>query len=67
VKIKELREAKGIGQARLAEVTGVTQAAIAKWESGAAYPRADKLPIIAKELGCTIDDLFDRNPIPAAG
>jgi len=36
----------------------LADAEIAKWESGEAMPRADKLPEIAKALDCTIDDLF---------
>ena len=37
----------------------VDRSTIAKWETGEAMPRADKLPEIAKILGCTIDDLFE--------
>lgn len=37
---------------------GVTTAAVLKMEKPGNYPSADKLPLIAKALGCTIDDLF---------
>lgn len=60
MRIRELRESIGMGQTQLAEAAGVSQAAIAKWETGVAYPRADKLPTIAKALGCRIDDLYGR-------
>ncbi|MBS5149716.1 MAG: helix-turn-helix transcriptional regulator [Butyricicoccus pullicaecorum] len=33
---------------------------IAKWETGSAFPRAEKLPLIANALGCTIDELYGR-------
>lgn len=52
------RAAANMTQGALAEIVGVDRSAIAKWESGAAYPSADKLPIIAEALKCSIDDLF---------
>ena len=58
-KIKILREKAGITQKFLANVLNVTQACVAMWESGEASPRSDKLPKLAKVLGCTVDDLFD--------
>lgn len=60
MEIKKLREKANIGQKRLADAAGVTQGAIAKWETGAALPRADKLPLIADTLGCSIDALYGR-------
>lgn len=59
--LKRLREKEGYSQAGLAQLTGVTQQAIARWESGEVLPRADKLPLLAKVLGCTIDELFAPN------
>ena len=37
---------------------GVTPAAVLAWERPGCYPEAEKLPRIAKALGCRIDDLF---------
>lgn len=56
--LKCLRESLKITQESFAEQLGVTQQAIAKWETGEAMPRADKLPEIAKILNCSIEDLF---------
>lgn len=56
--IKQLRTKRGLTQERLAIVMGIDRSAIAKWETGAAMPRADKLIELAKVLGCTIDDLM---------
>lgn len=56
--IKRLRLARGIGQAELARRIGVTPAAVLLMESPGTYPGAERLPLIAKALGCTIDDLF---------
>lgn len=47
-----------MSQAQLASALGVTQGAISQWESDLSCPRLDKLPDIAKALGCKISDLF---------
>ena len=60
--IKKLREAAGHSQMALSEIISVPQSTIASWETGRALPRADKLPLIAKALGCTIDDLLNEQP-----
>lgn len=56
--IKEKRESKNLTQEELGKKVGVNRSAVAMWEAGEALPRADKLPEIAKILGCSIDDLF---------
>lgn len=55
----ELQRKKNcITQSELAQILGVSQANISQWEKGEALPRADKLPVIAQALHCTIDELF---------
>lgn len=56
--IIELRKRAGLTQLNLAEHLNVDRSTVAKWESGEVMPTADKLPRIAKVLGCSIDDLF---------
>lgn len=56
--IKQLRTKHGLTQERLAIAMGIDRSAVAKWETGAAMPRADKLTELAKVLGCTIDELM---------
>lgn len=56
--IKRFRDKLNISQAALAGSMRVAQQAVAKWESGESMPRADRLPKLAKILGCTIDELF---------
>lgn len=56
--IKKIREKKGITQQELATVLGVGQSTVAMWETNNSLPRAEKLPAIAKALGCTIDELL---------
>ena len=48
------RRALGISQAELAELTGTTQSAIARLESGGRPPRLDTLLRIANALDCEL-------------
>lgn len=45
-------------QREVAELLGVRAATVCKWENGVTKPSIDKLPLLAKIYGCTIDDLF---------
>ena len=60
MRIKEMRKDVGLSQTELAKVINVTQGAISQWEKGLAQPTADKLPELAKVLGCSIDELFGK-------
>ena len=56
--IKPKRIEAGLSQKQLAEILQVTQAAVANWEAGTAYPRASQPPDLAAALHCTIDELY---------
>ena len=58
MKIRELRQARGLSQARVAEDVGVSKPAVCKWETGVSVPRTELLPLLARVLGCSIDELF---------
>ncbi len=58
IKIEELRKKKGITQDALADMLHIDRSTIAKWETGVANPRADKIPALAEALGCSIEELF---------
>ena len=60
VNIKEAREKAGFTQQDLADELGVSQSTVAMWETQKSLPRTDKLPALAKILGCTIDDLLKK-------
>ena len=60
VNIKEAREKAGLTQQDLANELGVGQSAVAMWETQKSLPRTDKLPALAKILGCTIDELLKK-------
>ena len=57
-RIKELRLERGMTLEELAAEVGCTLQAVSCWERGQTLPTADRLPQLAKALGCTIDDLF---------
>lgn len=58
IKIKLLRQRKGMTQTQLAEKIEVSHQNISRWETGAVIPRIDKLKRIAEVLGCAINDLI---------
>ena len=58
INLKMLREKANLTQESLAKLINVDRSTIAKWETGEASPRSDKLPTLANVLNCTIDDLF---------
>ena len=58
MKIRELRQARGLSQARVAEDVGVSKPSVCKWETGVSVPRTELLPLLARVLDCSIDELF---------
>lgn len=61
--LRPKRLSAGLSQKQLAEIMQVTQAAIANWETGAAYPRASQLPALAAALHCSIDELYTSTEV----
>lgn len=57
--IQKLRNKANLSQEELASLLSVDRSTIAKWETGSALPRADKLPNLAKILNCSIDEIFN--------
>jgi transcriptional regulator with XRE-family HTH domain len=53
--VVDRRRALGLSQAELAELTGTTQSAIARLESGGRPPRIDTLLRIANALDCELE------------
>ncbi|HWS43330.1 MAG TPA: helix-turn-helix transcriptional regulator [Pseudoflavonifractor sp.] len=65
LRVKEFRERKELTQTELAKRVGVTQSAVAKWETGGFTPSTSTLFLLADVLGCTIDQLCGREtPAP---
>ena len=57
-RLKELRLEKNLTQDKLAFETGLSQAALANWESGKRSPAAYAVVILAKYFGVTTDYLL---------
>lgn len=65
--ISELRKSGGYTQAELAQLLQISHQAVSKWERGESLPDIGLLPIMAKRLGVTVDELLngERTPPPA--
>lgn len=59
-KISECRKNKGMTQDALAQLLGVTNQAVSKWESDQSCPDVMLLPKLADIFGITMDELFGR-------
>ena len=57
-KLKELRSAKGISQAKLADDIHISRSAVAKWENGLGLPNDESLRMLADYFGVTVDELI---------
>ena len=65
-RIKELRKEKGLSQAELANMPGigVSQTAVAQWESGKTQPRRGKLAIMEELFGVSADYIMGETDEP---
>ena len=61
-RIKSKRRERELTQEELANILGVTKAAVSKWENEESYPDITMLPKIAQLFHMTMDELFDYNP-----
>ena len=58
--IKERREALHMSQKDLAVKANVARVSIARYEAGERIPNVDIAARIAAALGCTVDELIDK-------
>ena len=63
VVIKALREKKGITQAELADLIGVSGKAVSKWETGKGFPDIVLLEPLAAALGVSVLELMSGNAV----
>lgn len=63
--IMQTRREKGMTQETLADMVGVSAAAVSKWETCASYPDITLLPPLARALGLSVDALLDFRRDPA--
>ncbi len=60
--VQQRRRAKGMTQEQLAQLVGVSSAAVSKWETASALPDVALLCPLARALDCTLDELLDFKP-----
>jgi transcriptional regulator with XRE-family HTH domain len=58
--IAELRHARGLTQAKLAEMINLEQEAISRWERGMRAPTLYRLQQLSDALDCSVDQLLQR-------
>ncbi|MHB1422143.1 MAG: helix-turn-helix domain-containing protein [Gemmataceae bacterium] len=58
--LKRRREAKGLTQAALAEVLGVSLRNLQNWEQGHRVPKMEMLLPLARVLGVNVESLLDK-------
>lgn len=62
--IRRLRESKGMNQAELAEIAGVTDKAVSTWENDLKIPRMGAIQRIADYFGLRKSDIIEDSPSP---
>lgn len=61
--IKQLREAKGLTQAQLAEALQISDKTVSKWETGRGYPDITLIEPICTALGVSVLELLSGNTV----
>ena len=56
--ISSLRKENGMTQLQLAEIMGVTDKAVSKWERDLSAPDVNSIPKLAETFGVTVDELM---------
>lgn len=64
-RIAEFRRRRSLTQEQLADALNVTFQAVSKWENDVSCPDVLLLPVLADQLGVSLDELFGR-PAPEA-
>ncbi len=61
LRLRELRERRGLSQRQVAKSLNVSPGAVARWESGDNKPTMDNLLALATLLDCSTDMLLNRD------
>ncbi|WP_195986112.1 helix-turn-helix domain-containing protein [Clostridium sp. D33t1_170424_F3] len=62
LRIMQRRKKLGMTQKQLADRLHVTDKAVSKWERGQGYPDIKTIPVLAKELGVSMNELLSGEP-----
>ncbi len=54
------RRKMNLTQLEVAQIMGIDQTTVSRWEKGKKLPRSGKLPFLSKLYHCTIEDLFSN-------
>lgn len=54
------RQKQNLTQSQVAEIMGLDQTTVSRWEKGKKLPRAGKLPFLSNLYHCHIEDLFNE-------
>ena len=60
--LKELRKLTGLSQKQFGKEVGVSGQSVSEWETGKSRPDSDRLPIVARVLKVTVDELLAGKP-----
>lgn len=60
-KYAKLRDARGITDYRVAQDTGIATATLSEWKNGTYKPKVDKLLVLAKYFGVSIEELIQED------
>lgn len=60
--LKRLRERQRFTQEEVANAVSVSRSTVAMWETGKTLPRGETMIKLADLFGCTIDELYSRDP-----
>lgn len=63
--ISTLRKEKGMTQKELADMLGITDKAVSKWERNVAYPDTATIPALAEILGVSVEELMHAKSVQA--
>lgn len=61
--IAQMRKEKGLTQQELADLVGVTNKAVSKWECGNGLPEMENISILCEKLGVSVNELLSGEKI----
>ena len=60
-RLKEFRRSAGVSQEKLSSALGISKRTVINYENGETLPSSDKLPVIAKYFGVSIESLISED------
>ena len=59
MQIREVRKLSGVSQIQVAQKLGISQGAVAMWETGKRIPKTTDLPKIAEALNVSVETILE--------